>query len=355
MKGSIRSRRKWPTAVDLFSGCGSVTAGLKRRHFKVIAAVEIDPIACATYKSNHPTTHLIQNDIREVSPSDISKLLSEGENLDLLVVCAPCQPFSNQNRHKNKGDKRQELIIESVRFAASLKPEIIMYENVPGLAGENFRNILNELTERLTSIGYKCGNPTSIDAADYGVPQRRERCLMFASRGKEPPLPPPPVTPAPSRITVSDAIGRLKRLNSGERDGSDPLHFARNHQDIALERLNHIPKNGGTRFSLPEHLELDCHKGKKGYPDVYGRMKWENVAPTLTTGCTDLTKGRFVHPEDDRAITLREAARLQTFPDNYRFAGNPRKIAVQIGNAVPMKLVEAIAPTIRSALHKFPQ
>ncbi len=136
---------------------------------------------------------------------------------------------------------------------------------------------------------------------------------MFATRGHELPLPPLPTTPDGSRILVQDALKGLRRLCSGEKDAKDYLHFARNHKKIALDRLNYIPKNGGSRFSLPPHLELDCHKGKKGYPDVYGRMKWEDVAPTLTTGCTDLTKGRFAHPEDDRAITLREAARLQTF------------------------------------------
>ena len=174
---------------------------------------------------------------------------------------------------------------------------------------------------------------------------------MFAALGQDPPLPPSPITPEGSRRPIAFALKGLKRLRTGEKDINDPLHFARNHKQIALERLRHIPKNGGDRFSLPPHLELDCHKGKKNYPDVYGRMRWEDIAPTLTTGCTDITKGRFVHPEDDRAITLREAARLQTFPDDYRFSGNSSQIAIQIGNAVPMKFVEALAPIIRAALH----
>ena len=161
---------------------------------------------------------------------------------------------------------------------------------------------------------------------------------------------PPATTPQGSRFTVAEALKGLRQLATGQADKSDLLHFSRNHNAIALQRLAHIPKNGGSRFSLPPHLELDCHKGKKGYPDVYGRMRWADVAPTLTTGCTDVTRGRFAHPEEDRAITLREAARLQTFPDQYAFSGNASEIATQIGNAVPMKLIETIAPVIRKVL-----
>lgn len=343
-------RRRWPTAVDLYSGCGSVTGGLTKRHFRVIAAIDNDPIACATYRKNHPSTHLIEGDIRSISPHSISDLLPDNVQLDLLVVCAPCQPFSNQNKYKSEQDDRQKLILQSVRFAEVLNPQIIMFENVPGLAGDKFTAILEELIRGLKNIDYTCGNPVRVNAADYQVPQRRERCLLFATKGGAPPLPPSPMTSNGLRASVQDAFKGLRRLRSGEKDTKDHLHFARNHKKIVLDRLKHIPKNGGSRFSLPPHLELDCHKGKKGYPDVYGRMKWEDVAPTLTTGCTDLTKGRFVHPEDDRAITLREAARLQTFPDKYKFCGNSGQIATQIGNAVPMKLVESLAPTLRKKL-----
>lgn len=342
--------RKWPTAVDLFSGCGSVTAALKRKHFKVVAAVDIDPVSCATYRKNHPSTRLIEGDIRKLDPRNLFPLFGDDESLDLLVVCAPCQPFSNQNRNKRENDERKELILESVRFADVLQPEVIMFENVPGLVGNRFKGILDRLKKDLATIGYNTGPPSRINAADYYVPQRRARCLLFAAKGKNPPTAPPPVTPSGCRVTVSDAFKGLQSLQAGDKDIQDTLHFARNHSTIALKRLEYIPKNGGSRFSLPPDLELECHKGKNSYPDVYGRMRWEDVAPTLTTGCTDITKGRFAHPEDDRAITLREAARLQTFPDSYKFVGNSGQIAAQIGNAVPMKLVEALAPVIRTAL-----
>jgi DNA (cytosine-5)-methyltransferase 1 len=345
-----RKHRTWPTVVDLFSGCGTVTAGLKKSHFRVVAAVDIDPVACKTYRRNHKSTYLIQEDIRNVNPEVIREKTLGSRPLDMLVVCAPCQPFSNQNRYKDERDTRKELILESVRFAKALQPRLIMFENVPGLAGKSFAEILEKLVTRLSSLGYVCGKPTKINAADYGVPQRRHRCILLAARGQNPPILPAPTTPKDSRLTVADAMKGLRQLATGQADESDLLHFSRNHNAIALQRLAHIPKNGGSRFSLPPHLELDCHKGKKGYPDVYGRMRWADVAPTLTTGCTDVTRGRFAHPEADRAITLREAARLQTFPDNYVFAGNASEIATQIGNAVPMKLIETIAPFIRKAL-----
>ena len=344
--------RAWPTVVDLFSGCGTVTAGLKKRHFKIVAAVDNDPIACRTYRTNHPTTFLIEENIRNVDPQIIRNKALHNKPLDVLVVCAPCQPFSNQNRIKG-GDSRENLILESVRFAETLQPKLIIFENVPGLAGEKFRSILSELIAKLARLGYICGEPTRINAADYGVPQRRSRCILLATYGKVPPELPSPITPQGRRRTVAEALQGLLRLHSGQADSNDPLHFARNHNTVALKRLVHIPKNGGSRFSLPPHLELKCHKGKKGYPDVYGRMKWEDVAPTLTTGCTDITRGRFAHPEDDRAITLREAARLQTFPDKYTFFGNKSEIATQIGNAVPLRLIEELTPTLRMALRKI--
>ena len=139
-------------------------------------------------------------------------------------------------------------------------------------------------------------------------------------------------------------------MRNGEASPDDAMHFARKHQPIALERMAHIPQDGGDRFALPEELELPCHRGNRGFPDVYGRMWWGRVAPTLTTGCTDITRGRFMHPRDDRAISLREAARLQTFPDQYVFLGKPQAVARQIGNAVPVRLVVALTPGIMQAV-----
>lgn len=338
-----------PVAVDLFSGCGAVTQGLKQAGFKIISAVDNDPIACATYKKNHPEVMLLEKDIREIDP--LSLIVAPNGTVDLLIVCAPCQPFSSQNKNK-AGDTRAELILQAIRFASLLNPTRIFFENVPGLTSEVNKNILNKLKNGLGKFGYRLGMPLRIDAADYGVPQRRLRCVMFASRQDTMPVMPAPYTPAALRITVERAIGDLAPLSSGERFAPDPLHFARVHLPIAQQRMKYIPKDGGSRFSLPPELELPCHRGHTGHPDVYGRMKWQAVAPTLTTGCTDITRGRFMHPRDDRAITLREAARLQTLPDFYAFCGSPRDIARQIGNAVPVNLAKAVGDAVLASLTK---
>jgi DNA (cytosine-5)-methyltransferase 1 len=163
---------------------------------------------------------------------------------------------------------------------------------------------------------------------------------------------PEPTTPKGRRTTVKHAIGHLPPLKTGEKHGTDALHAARRHQEIALRRLAAVPKNGGSRSALPADLGLACHAavGSNKFSDVYGRMSWNDVAPTLTTGCTDITRGRFAHPRDDRAITAREAALLQTFPEGYQFLGNLSEVQVQIGNAVPVKLVEALTPTFRRAI-----
>ncbi len=336
-------------AVDLFCGSGAVTAGLSRAGFRVVAAVDNDPVACRTYRLNHPSVDLVEDDIRNIDPERILGRHPESLGLELLVVCAPCQPFSSQNRNKAH-DPRATLLLDSVKFAAVLKPRCILFENVPGLANASNLHVLSSLQDRLAALGYILGRPRKIDAADVGVPQRRLRCVMIASQSavvlklfEEAVLP-------NRRRTVREAIGHLPALTNGEGDPADKLHHARTHRPVALARLASIPKDGGSRFDLPKQLVLTCHRGHKGFPDVYGRMRWDDVAPTLTTGCDDVTRGRFAHPEQNRAITLREAALLQTFPPSYRFDGNRRQIARQIGNAVPVAMVEGLVPVLRCAL-----
>lgn len=333
--------------VDLFCGSGAATEALKQRHFRVLAAVDNDSTACRTYRKNHPKVTLFESDIRKLDPSILRRKALGRRNVDVMVVCAPCQPFSQQNRNR-KEDRRAALILQASRFAKVLRPKVILFENVPGLASRANTKLLRKLGRSLT--GYTLGSPKSVDAADYGVPQRRARCILLAHRTSKAPLVSAPNSPKGHRVTVRDAIYELPKLRSGQRSSRDSLHAARTHQKIALKRLASIPKNGGSRFNLPRELRLPCHVGHHGHPDVYGRMKWDDVAPTLTTGCTDITRGRFAHPRDDRAITLREAARLQTFPDSYEFYGNSKEVAVQIGNAVPVRLLNALLPGIRNAI-----
>lgn len=343
------------TAVDLFCGSGAVTEALRRQGYRVRVAVDNDPVACLTYKQNHYHTRMICDDITKIDPATHSKFVGIGP-VDLLIVCAPCQPFSSQNRaHKEAlmTDARARLLLQCVKFAQALKPAVLLFENVSGLAAPHNKFLLEQLKAELASEGYLLSEPRRIDAADMGVPQRRVRCVMVAGRTSEAMGEFENAMLTPASMTVREAIGHLPALSSGERSDSDPLHFARTHKEIVLERLRHIGRNGGSRSDLPKPLQLACHQGRNSsFSDVYGRMQWDDVAPTLTTGCTDVTKGRFAHPEQDRAITLREAALLQTFPPKYRFSGNASQIARQIGNAVPVTMLEALLPVITTMVRQ---
>lgn len=338
-----------PIALDLFCGSGAVSLGLKNAGFDVVGAVDFDPGACRTYRANHAETRLIESDIREVGPESFSDLIPG--KLDLLVICAPCQPFSSQNRHKSGNDSRNNLVAESKKFITLFKPSIVFLENVPGLAAsDTFENFTSWLRDK---CGYDVAEPMRVDAADLGVPQRRTRMILIATKGIS--LAKATDIQFVKRTTVSDAIRGLESPPVGRAEcGSDPLHFARRHSPLNIERLQNIPIDGGGRESLPFFLQLACHKNarKGSFSDTYGRMKWDEVAPTLTTGCTDITRGRFAHPEENRAITLREAARLQSFPDDYIFHGNSAQVATQIGNAVPPKMMRNIAGSLMTALRE---
>jgi DNA (cytosine-5)-methyltransferase 1 len=339
-----------PTLIDLFSGCGGVSQGFKNQGFRVLAAIEWDPVTAKTYRKNHPEVVLYEDDIKSLDPNKIIEQCHlERNELTVLSACAPCQPFSRQNR-KASTDERTKLVLEMLRFVAVFRPRFVIMENVPGLAKGKNKPILSRLIESLReNLGYHILTPKVIDAVNYGVPQFRKRLILLGSR-EDVDLSIPDVTHVspqraeqtekPAWKTVRDAFRGVHRLAAGQQSRTDPLHRARNHKPISLQRLKYIPKNGGSRHSLPEHLQLACHKNSSGFNDVYGRMDFSRPSNTLTTGCTNFTKGRFAHPTANRAITPREAARLQTFPDAYQFIGGYEQISTQIGNAVPVKLAE---------------
>lgn len=325
------------TAIDLFSGCGGLSLGLKDAGYRVLAAVEIAPKACETYRANHPDVDLLTEDIRKVSAAKLMRStgLKKGQ-LDLLAGCPPCQGFSTlraRNGHAPAADPRNDLIDEFARLTLALRPKMVMMENVPALARyEKFIDFI----ERLSANGYQVVSKV-LDVSDYGVPQRRKRLILSASRVGTPRL----ASEMPARTTVRDAIGDL--LPAGK--SGDALH------DMPIKRrsvrvqamIEAIPKNGGSRHSLPDQMKLGCHSRTSGFNDVYGRMKWEDVSPTITSGCTNPSKGRFIHPQEDRPITLREAAILQGFPGDYSFVVSHGKeaIALMIGNALPPKFIAA--------------
>lgn len=339
-----------PTAVDIFCGSGGLTQGLRSARWRVLAACDNDPVAAATYRANHPRAKLVDGDIRLDDTIDRIASAVRGRQVDMLAICAPCQPFSSQNRFRGD-DEREQLIVRALAVAERLKPAIVFFENVPGLATPAYASIVAQVRTKLDELGYVVSDPLLRDAADFGVPQRRRRCIMLAARTRDAVDTFVSLDMTMPRKTVFRAIADLERLESGQASAEDALHRARTHQSIAVERLRHIPADGGSRSSLPAHLELRCHVGKpRSFSDVYGRMAWQDVAPTLTTGCTDITRGRFAHPEQHRAITLREAARLQSFPNDYEFRGNDSDIARQIGNAVPPEMIKAFVPAFRAAL-----
>jgi DNA (cytosine-5)-methyltransferase 1 len=238
------------------------------------------------------------------------------------------------------------LVEVFAKLVKSFLPDYMLFENVPWVrSSRHYR----QLVGLLKKCGYKLKSRV-LDAADYGVPQRRKRLILIASRRGEPRLP----RRARRRVTVREAIGDLPPLKPGEAHPLIPNHRAMKHGEEVLTRIRAIPKDGGSRSALPAGLQLRCHKRLvRGYNDVYGRMKWDDVAPTLTSGCTNPSKGRFIHPEQDRAMTPREAARLQTFPDWFVFFGGFTSISRQIGNAMPVELARAIALAGLLTLYKY--
>lgn len=340
------------TVVDLFAGCGGGSIGFLQAGFEVLGAVEIDSDASTAYAANVGVQPLVR-DIREVTGEDLlaGTGVEVGE-LTLMFGCPPCQSFTILRRGAAEtavDGVRNILPREYSRLVEELRPRHIAFENVPGMVDDRWRHRFDELLEELDRLGYRC-RWDLLDAADYGVPQRRRRLLVVGSRVVDPVLPRPSHTAAgaeglPTHRTVRDAIAALRRLGPGEEDPADPLHRARRHSEIALRRLRAMPEGGG-RKDLPPELQLACHQGHPGHHDIYGRMWWDRPANTLTSGCTNVTKGRFAHPEQDRAITLREALSLQGFPADATLTGFTDTMARQVGNAVPPPLTAAVGRTI---------
>lgn len=333
------------TAIDLFSGCGGLSYGLKQAKFKVLAALELDAVAAATYRLNHPRIPLKEADIRSIDGKTwMNELTIQPGELDLLAGCPPCQGFSRlrtKNGVRSNRDDRNRLLLDMARLVEDFMPKVVMMENVPGLKD---RRIFKEFVRVLKRNGYI---PTwdVHDVQHYGVPQRRKRLVLVAGRGFVIPF------GSMSRTvrTVRSAIGNLKPAgNSG-----DPLHdFPESRTQRMREWISLIPKDGGGRLDLPLEMQRPCHRRSDGFKDVYGRMAWDEVAPTITGGCFNPSKGRFLHPEENRNITIREASLLQTFPRSFRLPKDFTKTeaALMIGNALPPEFVKRQAVAIRKAI-----
>lgn len=334
-------------AIDLFSGCGGLTEGLKQAGFTVIAGAEIRPEARAAYLLNHAEVHVF-NDVRKVSYEEVAKHRSlKPGDLDLLAACPPCQGFSTlrTNNHKTPADDaRNKLIFQVSRLAAELLPKAVLVENVPGLLN-NWR--IQDFRRRLVKLGYKTAEAV-LDASAFGVPQRRKRMIFMAIRADFEPSIPNPTTLIP--LTVRDAIGGLEVHDS---DFAVKLHQMRQKlSPKVLSRVKRIPKDGGSRRHLGKRNQLRCHKKNIGFNDVYGRLSWDKVACTITRSCHNPSKGRYLHPEEDRGLTLYEAMLIQGFPRDYKLpcASGIGKTASLIGEAFPPPFAKAQAIHIRNLL-----
>ncbi|MGD7037268.1 DNA cytosine methyltransferase [Methylotuvimicrobium buryatense] len=337
------------SCVDLFCGAGGLTHGFTQEGIPVVAGIDLDPACRFPYETNN-TVRFLERDISQVTGDEINELFGDSE-LKILAGCAPCQPFSTYaQRYETDGiDGKWGLLYQFVRLVRETNPDVITMENVPTVVRHQvFHDFVTELKNLEYHVWYGV-----VDSSLYGVPQSRRRMVLLASRFGEIRM----IEPTHSKpMTVEEAIGNMPIIEAGESNPDDKLHIASTLSDKNLQRIR-ISKPGGTWRDWPEHLIADCHKSKTGktYPSVYGRMEWDKPAPTMTTQCYGFGNGRFGHPEQDRAISLREAAILQSFPKDYVFLPEEAEVSFKalgrmIGNAVPVELGRAIARSITNHL-----
>jgi DNA (cytosine-5)-methyltransferase 1 len=340
--------------VDLFCGVGGLTHGFIKESLDVVAGYDIDTDCKYAYEANNKNSEFIDKSITDVTGEEISAKLA-GADVKILIGCAPCQPFSTYS-YKNQDEKKINLLLEFARLVEQVNPDIVSMENVPRLVEFGGDSVFGYFIETLESNGYKVFFDI-VNCPEYGIPQHRKRLVLLASKFGEIEL----IKKTHSEKTfktVKDAISKMPPLQSGEVSPKDSLHRATKLSDLNLKRIKQS-KQGGTWKDWDEDLKLKCHLKSSGqtYVSVYGRMSWGKPAPTMTTHCMGIGNGRFGHPEQDRAISLREAALIQTFPRKYKFVEKGKsftvkRISTQIGNAVPVKLGQVIAKSIKLHLEK---
>ena len=332
---------------DFFSGCGGASRGFQDAGMDIAFALDNDPDSQHTFRKNFPLVKFDPTDIRKAPVDHVCSLVAaERPNPVLFCGCAPCQPFTKQKTtHPVRGkDDRVPLLAHFARFVAICQPDIVFIENVPGLQKfSHHTQPFGGFLRNLTSLGYQFTHrPVSL--MKYGVPQSRRRLILLASRHGPIALPPEtngPGTENERYETVKNWIEDLPPITAGEEHPTVPNHRAAALSKRNLERIRVTPEGGGHK-DWPERLRLNCHKKFGGYSDVYGRMSWDRPASGLTTRCISYSNGRFGHPQQDRAISVREAASLQTFPRDFSFEGSLGSMSRQIGNAVPVQLAKIV-------------
>ena len=330
--------------IDFFCGAGGLTRGLLDSGIQILAGVDNDGRLEDTYQRNNTPSKFVNKSIKDI---DIDTLRNEigitKNDVVLYAACTPCQPFSTLNRMKGEDD-RKDLLLSFAEIVKKSPPDYIVVENVPGLSSAYGRDIYQRFMEVLSVCGFDDVFQERIDAVDYGVPQYRKRFIMLASRRR--PLKHP--ERAAERSGVGQFLRKYPPINDGETSDIYKNHQARKLPLHLKAIVKAVPKDGGNRKDVKDKsILLKCHQDKPDvHRNVFGRMAWEKPAPTLTARCTDVYCGRFTHPEQDRGISLREAAALQTFKDDYIFYGSPFHIQRQIGNAVPVELARRLGQAI---------
>lgn len=345
------------SAVDLFCGVGGLTHGFESVGIPVSAGIDVDPDCRYPFEANNEA-EFVEADIAEFDNEEVESLFPDNA-YKILAGCAPCQPFSNLNNGKDsEGMEDWSLLREFGRLVRDIQPSIVTMENVIEIRNHQ---VYSRFIDTLFKQGYDI-SINKVDCTNYGVPQNRKRLVVLASRVGDITLIDPTHATFEDRPTVEKTIGgdTLNPIEAGETDNEDALHRS---QDLAEKNLERIRQSepGGTWCDWDNELILDCHKKDSGstYDSVYGRMEWDKPAPTITTQFYGYGSGRFGHPEQDRAISIREGAMLQTFPKNYSFLKEDQKeihfkqIGRFIGNAVPVRLAEAVGESINQHLERY--
>lgn len=331
--------------VDLFCGAGGLTAGLREAGVTVNAGYDIDSMCQFAYEKNNEATFILKS-IEEITADELAVWYGSGTSARLLAGCAPCQPFSSYNQGKDtRNDRKWPLLRSFRRLIEETRPELVTMENVPDVTKHE---VYHDFVQGLENEGYFVWADT-ISCVQYGLPQQRRRHVLLASRLAPINIIAPTHLNAP--VTVADTIGNLRPISAGECDPDDPLHRAANLSSTNFMRILHS-RPGGSWRDWPEELRAACHRKKSGetYRSVYGRMSWDQPSPTMTTLCYGFGNGRFGHPDQHRAISLREAALLQSFPTSYEFMPADkisfRVVGRMIGNAVPVRLGQIIGESL---------
>ena len=338
--------RRRGSVVDLFCGVGGLSHGFYLEGYEISAGVDTDEACRFAFEHNNDSTFICKS-VSDLVAEEVAAEFFPGEPR-ILIGCAPCQPFSKYSQGRD--DPRWSLLVDFARIIAETCPDIVSMENVPRLRRFRSGAVFADFVHVLESNGYEVSHSVAF-CPDFGIPQYRSRLVLLASRHG--PIGPIEKTHGPeSYVTVRDAIGSLPALKAGEADHSDPLHRSSRLSDTNLSRIR-ASRPDGTWRDWPDDLVTSCHKRRSGrsYSSVYGRMAWSKPAPTMTTQFYGYGNGRFGHPEQDRAISLREGAILQTFPQDYAFIAPGQEVRSKtvgklVGNAVPVVLARAIARAV---------